>query len=103
MVQAAHRPTVEALLRALLEADLRPSLGLVRVPALVVGGTWDHLVPPPHLRILARGLPKAELRVLKRGTHVLCLSRAQEFSAILTETLRRWTPRGPARHNLEGG
>lgn len=89
MLARAHRPTMGALARSLARADLRPALPAVRCPTLVVGGTREFLVPASHHRFTARAIPGAELRLLKGAGHVLCLTRAQEFSAILSEFFRR--------------
>jgi pimeloyl-ACP methyl ester carboxylesterase len=43
---------------------LRPRLGRIRAPALVVHGTADPLFPPAHGAALARELPDAELLLL---------------------------------------
>jgi pimeloyl-ACP methyl ester carboxylesterase len=89
MARKAHAPTMLALCRELARADYRWLLPAVRAHTLVVGGSWDHLVPPSHIRSLAAGLPKGELRVLRGATHLLCLARPQEFADILVDFLRR--------------
>jgi pimeloyl-ACP methyl ester carboxylesterase len=43
---------------------LRPRLGRIRAPALVVHGTADPMFPPAHGAALARELPDAELLLL---------------------------------------
>lgn len=89
MVRKAHRPTMIDLFRSLARLDLRSRLGELRVPTLVVGATLDLLAPPSHFRLLADLVPEAELRVVRGATHLLCLSRADEFSSIVADFLSR--------------
>ncbi|GAB4266866.1 MAG: alpha/beta fold hydrolase [Deferrisomatales bacterium] len=95
MVDRAHRPTMLALYRALTGLDLRPRLPEVAPPAVVACGTWDWLAPPTHARELARGLPRAELCIVPRATHLMCLSHVEAFSAILQQFLSL-NDRGPS-------
>lgn len=83
MVARAHRPTMLTLYREFAGLDLRPRLGEISVPSLVVGGSRDWLAPPSHARLLVKGLARAEVRVLQGADHILCFGRAQEFSALL--------------------
>jgi pimeloyl-ACP methyl ester carboxylesterase len=49
--------------------DIRPRLGRVRAPTLVVHGTADPLFPPGHGEALAREIPGAELLLLDGVGH----------------------------------
>jgi proline iminopeptidase len=49
--------------------DLRPRLGEIGVPALVVGGGYDWVCPPAASRFLARSIPQAELVMLEEAGH----------------------------------
>ena len=55
---------------ALAELDLRPELGKVRVPVLVLVGEHDEATPPPMSRELAALLPDARLKILAGCAHV---------------------------------
>jgi len=55
---------------ALAELDLRPELGKVKVPALVLVGEHDEATPPPMSHELAAGLPNAQLRIIAGCAHV---------------------------------
>lgn len=83
MTRRAHRPTMATLCRSLARLDLRPALAGVACPTLVVGGTRELLVPASHHRRMARAIPRAELRLFRGAGHVLCVTRAGEFSAVL--------------------
>jgi 3-oxoadipate enol-lactonase len=55
---------------ALAELDLRPQLGQVKVPVLVLVGEHDEATPPPMSRELAAGLPQARLTIIPGCAHV---------------------------------
>jgi len=88
MIARADRETMLGLFGPLADLDLRPELPRVRVPALVVGGTRDWLAAPAHQRILAARLAASELHLLRGATHMLCLSRAEEFTSLLNRFFR---------------
>jgi len=61
---------IEAACAALAELDLRPELGKVKIPVLVLVGEHDEATPPPMSRELAAGLPDARLRIIPGCAHV---------------------------------
>jgi 3-oxoadipate enol-lactonase len=61
---------VQAACAALAALDLRPELGKVRVPVLVLVGEHDEATPPPMSRELAAGLPDARLKIIAGCAHV---------------------------------
>jgi 3-oxoadipate enol-lactonase len=84
---AAAHPAVVAEIRATLAAmppegyaaccelirdmDLRPDLGSIVAPTLVIGAEEDPSTPPEHARVIAAGIPGARLVVLPRGAHLV--------------------------------
>ena len=54
----------------LAELDLRPELGKVRMPVLVLVGEHDEATPPPMSIELAAGLPNAHLKIIPGCAHV---------------------------------
>lgn len=64
---------------ALAELDLRPELGQVKVPALVLVGEHDEATPPPMSRELAAGLPNARLKMIAGCAHVPQLQSPDAF------------------------
>jgi pimeloyl-ACP methyl ester carboxylesterase len=50
---------------------LRPRLGELAMPVLVLHGTEDPLFPPAHGEALAREIPDARLVLLPGGGHEL--------------------------------
>ena len=55
---------------ALAALDLRPELGNVRVPVLVLVGEHDEATPPPMSLELAAGLPQARFDIIPGCAHV---------------------------------
>src|ERR1700732_4640964 len=49
---------------ALAELDLRPELGQLKVPVLVLVGEHDEATPPPMSHELAAGLPHSRLKII---------------------------------------
>jgi 3-oxoadipate enol-lactonase len=64
---------------ALAALDLRPELGKVRVPALVLVGEFDEATPPPMSHELAAGLPHANLKIIPGCAHVPQLQSPRLF------------------------
>ena len=68
-----------AACHALAELDLRPELGKVGVPVLVLVGEHDEATPPPMSHELAAGLPNARLRIIPSCAHVPQLQSPEAF------------------------
>jgi pimeloyl-ACP methyl ester carboxylesterase len=68
-----------------VDMDLRRALRDVRVPALVVGGTRDRLLPPRHSQAIAANLPDATLVMLTDCGHMAMLERHTELDRLITE------------------
>jgi pimeloyl-ACP methyl ester carboxylesterase len=59
------------------------------LPALVIGAEQDLAVPLDHSRVLADGLPHAELKIISGAGHMANLEQPELFNAALLEFLRR--------------
>ncbi len=68
-----------AACEALAELDLRPRLGEVKIPVLVLVGEHDEATPPPMSHELAAGLPNARLVTLPGCAHVPQLQAPEAF------------------------
>src|SRR5713101_1271591 len=73
---------------ALAQLDLRPELGQVTVPVLVLVGEHDEATPPPMSRELAAGLPNARLKVIPGCAHVPQLQSSEIFLDAIGDFLR---------------
>ena len=74
---------------ALILADLRPKLALIRAPTLLIWGEHDALVPLALAHQLAQYLRYEELVVIKGAGHVPMWDRPQAFNRALMEFLMR--------------
>jgi pimeloyl-ACP methyl ester carboxylesterase len=75
------------LIKSYRDHDVGDRLGDITVPALVIGGTHDHLTVSDASEYMARHLPKAELKMFHRCGHMSMLERHREFNAVLTTFL----------------
>ena len=67
----------------------------VHVPALLLHGDADRVVPPAHATWRARHLPDAELRLTTGDGHITVMDGAEEAMAWLAATAtERWTTAG---------
>jgi 3-oxoadipate enol-lactonase len=73
---------------ALAVLDLRPQLGEVRVPVLVLVGEHDEATPPPMSHELAAGLPNARLKIIPGCAHVPQLQSPELFLETIGDFLR---------------
>jgi 3-oxoadipate enol-lactonase len=78
---------------ALAALDLRPQLGQVKVPVLVVVGEHDEATPPPMSHEIAAGLPQARLKIIAGCAHVPQLQAPQAFLAAIGDFLFPAAPR----------
>jgi 3-oxoadipate enol-lactonase len=70
---------IQAACLALAELDLRPELGGVSMPVLVLVGEHDEATPPPMSRELAALLPNARLKIIAGCAHVPQLQAPDMF------------------------
>ena len=68
--------------------DLRPVLGSIRAPTLVMAGAEDPATPPWHGAVIAAGIPGARLTVIRGAAHLANVSAAGQVTAALLAHLR---------------
>jgi pimeloyl-ACP methyl ester carboxylesterase len=68
--------------------DSREWLETIQAPALVIAGRQDYVVVPRQARLLAAGIPAAQLRMLDDGGHELPLTHPAELAQLITDWLR---------------
>ena len=83
---------VAELLRDVMSVDLCPDLDKVDLPARVVVGSKDRLLPPWTARRLADALPRAELLTLSGCGHMVMLERPLELTAAIERFSRQTGP-----------
>jgi pimeloyl-ACP methyl ester carboxylesterase len=75
------------LIKSYRDHDVGARLGDITVPALVIGGTHDHLTVADASEHMAAHLPKAELKMFDRCGHMSMLERHREFNTVVTSFL----------------
>lgn len=85
MIRRAGVAQLVAQNRAVMaREDLRPYLGAITCPLLVMGGDSDGLTPPECAREIADAVPQARLEVLSDCGHMLTWERPAAVTAALT-------------------
>jgi 3-oxoadipate enol-lactonase len=67
--------------------DLRPQLGEITAPTLVISAADDEALPPPQGRTIAAGIPAARFELLPRGAHIVTIEEEETVNALITEYL----------------
>ena len=80
---SSPRRTYFAGLRALAGFDVRPRLGELRCPTLVIAGDRDRTVPLAAKRLLQGAIPGAELLIVGDSGHATPYDQADHFNAAL--------------------
>ncbi len=70
--------------------DVRDQLGEIRAPTLVVVGEHDWLVPPSARRVIAEGIPGAELVVIPEAGHFSFIERSEAYADAVRRFLNVW-------------
>jgi len=84
---ARHPEVFERQLEALLEQDVREQLGRLDIPARVMCGRRDIMVPPELSEELAAAIPGAEFKLLEGG-HAYNLEEFDTFNKTVLEFLQ---------------
>lgn len=92
LVRIAHQPTprdYRAQLYALIYWSAYLQLPRLTMPALVMHGLQDALIPPDNARVLAERLPRATLVELPEASHWLTTDATSACLSALQEHLER--------------
>lgn len=92
---------VAGLLEALEAMDLRPLLGRIACPTLVIAAEQDLVFPPERGKALAEAIPGARFELVPASGHVLVVEHPTIFVSLVLEFLgEALVRRGPSK--LEG-
>jgi 3-oxoadipate enol-lactonase len=72
---------------ALEHADVRPLLGSVTAPTLVLSGASDPASPPERGREIATAISRARFEIIPAAAHLACLERPDAVTAVLVPFL----------------
>ncbi|HEY0038410.1 MAG TPA: alpha/beta fold hydrolase, partial [Longimicrobium sp.] len=75
--------TVLRALRHILQDDVRPLLGEIAHPTLIVWGEHDTIIPPDHGVQMRQAIPDSRLLVLRDAYHVPMVDRPHDFNQAL--------------------
>ena len=81
--------TRRAILPTFADYDLRPRLGSLRMPALVIVGARDWITPPDEARELVDALPDARLAVFESSGHYPFLEEGERFAHVVETFLQQ--------------
>ena len=73
---------------AIRDADLRPRLGAIRAPTLVIAGSDDPAAPVQKAEAIRSGIPNARLAVIQRAAHIANVERPDEVTGEILDHLR---------------
>ncbi len=79
------------LARTIRGEDVRPWLGTLRLPVLIVWGDRDRVVPLDHGRAMAALIPAAKFVAIPEAGHFVQLEQPEAVNAVLTEFLASWS------------
>lgn len=73
---------------AIRDADLRPRLGVIRAPTLVIAGAEDPAAPVQKAQPIRSGIPGARLAVVEGAAHIANVERPEEVTAAVLDHLK---------------
>jgi 3-oxoadipate enol-lactonase len=100
MIAAADDEGYAACCEVVARLDLRADLARITAPTLVVSGAEDPALPPEHQRVIADGIPGAELLTVSPGAHLANLEQPLQVTGAL---LSHFDAAGPGRNTAAGG
>ncbi|MET8202115.1 3-oxoadipate enol-lactonase [Micromonospora taraxaci] len=87
MLTATSPDGYAACCEAIAAMDLRPDLGRITAPTLVVAGADDRATPVEHAREIVGGIPRARLAVVGAAAHLANVEQPEQVSRLLLEHL----------------
>jgi 3-oxoadipate enol-lactonase len=100
MIAGADDEGYAACCEVVAGLDLREDLGRITAPTLVVSGAEDPALPPEHQRVIAEGIPGAELLTVSPGAHLANLEQSLQITGAL---LGHFDAAGPDRSDTAAG
>jgi 3-oxoadipate enol-lactonase len=87
-LQGIDRDGYAGCCEAIAAMDLRPALGSITAPTLVIAGAEDPATPPWHGAVIASGIAGSRLTVIRGASHLANVSSAGQVTAALLGHLR---------------
>jgi 3-oxoadipate enol-lactonase len=83
MIAGADDEGYAACCEVVAGVDLRDDLGRIAAPTLVVSAAEDLALPPEHQRVIAEGVPAADLLTVSPGAHLANLEQPLQITGAL--------------------
>jgi 3-oxoadipate enol-lactonase/4-carboxymuconolactone decarboxylase len=94
----AHDPNGYAICcEAIRDMDLRPVIGAIRTPTLIIAGAEDPATPVAMMEDIRGRIADAELIIVPKAAHLLNIERPEIVNAHLEAFLGRFAPKRTAR------
>ena len=74
-------------IEALAEMDLRPGLGEITAPVLMIGAEHDESVPAENVLATAQKIPGARFELIEDAAHLIAVSHAGRVTELIAEHL----------------
>jgi pimeloyl-ACP methyl ester carboxylesterase len=87
-VRATGQGLADALRGMAARPDSTPDLASWKVPALVIAGEKDQMIPGAEAEKLANGIPGAKLKVIAGAGHLVFLEQPRAVASLLTAHLQ---------------
>ena len=87
-----YQPTLKGAqgqMKALSFFNVKRRLGEIRCPVLVIHGDEDSMMPPENARLLAEGIPGAELYIVKGAGHGFNEEKPDEVNRVLAAFFKK--------------
>jgi pimeloyl-[acyl-carrier protein] methyl ester esterase len=80
---AFHRGSILSSLAALITTDIREEVQKIEVPALIIHGDSDQVVPPGAGSFLAEKVPRAHFERFRKTGHLPFLTQSAKFNRVV--------------------
>ena len=74
--------------------DISDKLGEITIPAFVIVGEHDDLIPPSVAKQLEEALPRADIAIVRGANHSPMIEQPEEFNRLLSKFLK-WVESNP--------
>ncbi len=81
-------------LRACDHFNISDRVGEITIPAFVIVGEHDDLIPPSIAKQLEEALPRADIAVVRGANHSPMIEQPEEFNGLLSKFLK-WVESNP--------
>jgi 3-oxoadipate enol-lactonase/4-carboxymuconolactone decarboxylase len=82
---------------AIRDMDLRPAIGAIRTPTLIIAGADDPATPVAMMEDIRGRIPESELIIVPKAAHLLNIERPEVVNSHLEAFLGRFAPKRAPR------